>query len=114
MFVGIITSQTKDTPNLHIKSHNTVHVRLLFKASTYGTGFERNRIHFNFVYKEAEGLGHLLSRSGYIHVYNSSFPADMPSISFPTSPLSSDSVQMHIAVFNKSIELHYAPAQILF
>lgn len=40
--------------------------------------------------------------------------ADMLSISFPTSPLSSDSVQMHIAVFNKSIELHCAPAQILF
>lgn len=112
--MGVTASQMKDTPNLHIKSHNTVHVRLSFKASTYGKGFERNRIHFYFVYKKAEGLGHLLSRSGYIRVYNSSFPADMPSISFPTSPLSSDSVQMHIAVFNKSIKLHYAPAQILF
>lgn len=78
--MGITASQMKNSLSLHIKSHNSVHVRLSFKASTYGKGFERNLIHFYFVYKKAEGLGHLLSRSGYTHVYNSTFPADMPSI----------------------------------
>lgn len=51
----------ENTPNHHIKLHNSVHITLSFKASKYGKGFEWNLIHFYFVDKKIEGLGHWLS-----------------------------------------------------
>lgn len=80
----------ENTPNLHIESHNTVHIRVSFKDSKCGKGFERNLIHFYFVVKKAEGVGHGLPKPGYTHAYDSTFPTDVLSCSSPTSPLSSD------------------------